>query len=135
MPCFLHGEWRAFSITNRNVTLHGYKVYITHNTKNIIAVQEDGSSCSPSWMNMGMSNNVGYVGSTFDISWEDRCDSKGTGVKQSHHYELEIKDNDLIVQKNTNGESSYSFGNWVRRKESESIDEMKKRILEAFEFN
>lgn len=135
MPYFLHGEWEAFSIEKGCVSLHKYAVYITHNTQNIIAVQEDGSCYSTPWRNMGISNGDFAIGTTFTIDWEDRCDSKGTGVKQSHHYKLEIKDNDLIVQKNTNGESSYSFGNWVRRKESESIDEMKKRILEAFEFN
>lgn len=134
MPCFLHGEWRAFSNTNRNVTLHGYKVYITHNTKNIIAVQEDGSSCSPSWTNMGMSNNVGYVGSTFDISWEDRCDSKGAGLLCSHSYKLKIVDKDLIVQVQNSGES-YSFGNWVRSLPGETVEQTKKRILKSVEKN
>lgn len=117
MPYFLNGEWKAFNINNGNLSIHNYKVFITHNSPDIIGVQEETSDRAKyKWCNMGISKNVGNVGQCFEIDWEDRCDSKGNGVNNSHNYRVKIVSKDLMLQTSTNNnENQYSFGNWVRK--------------------
>ena len=112
MACFLNDQWNAFTISKGNTRcLKNYTVYITHNTSNVIGVQEEGVD----WKNLGISSNVGNIGLIFDLDWEDRSDSKGDGLKNSHHYRIKIISKDLLLQVATsNGENKFSFGNWFR---------------------
>ena len=116
MAYFLHGEWNAFNIYKGKLSIFNYKVFITHNTPDIIGVQEEASYRTKyKWCNMGISKNIGNIGQCFDIDWEDRCDSKGNGANNSHNYRVKIVSNNLMLQIVTsNNETQFSFGNWVR---------------------
>lgn len=108
----LTGEWKQFSISNGKITIHRQpKVFITHKKQNLISVQEESSN----WSNIGQSRNVGGIGSTFDITWDDRFDSNGNGLKTSHQYKVKILSNNILIQILTsNNEKAFSFGNWCR---------------------